>query len=419
MRLDNAAKIYPATRRKNWSSIFRLSATLKEPVDPAVLQSALDATVPRFPSIAARLRRGAFWYYLQQLSAPPSICDEYCHPMTRMGRDEVRRCAFRVLVYKKRIAVEFFHSLTDGNGGLVFLKTLVAEYIYQKYGVKVPQGNGVLDRLEEPDPEELEDSFFKYAGKHALSRKDTDAYLIRGVREVDGFRTNTTFILDSAQVLALAKEQGVTATAYLTAVQIEALDRLQRQQVRNPARQKPIKIFVPVNLRSLFPSKTLRNFILYTIPGVETKFGDYSFEELCQSVQHQMKLQITPRRMAAIIAANVASERGLLVRAAPLPLKNLVISGVYNAVGERKSCYSFSNLGVSRMPPEFEAYVDRLDFVLGTGKFQRYNTSLITFKGKMMFNITRNVSEPLLEPFLYEVLRERGVHVVAESNTRK
>ena len=119
-----------------------------------------------------------------------------------------------------------------------------------------------------------------------------------------------------------------------------------------------------------------------------------------------------------IMAANVSSEHGLFLRAAPLPLKNLVISGVYNAVGERKSCYSFSNLGVSRMPPEFEAYVDRMDFVLGTGKFQRYNVALITFKDKMMFNITRNVSKPLLERHLYDVLRERGVHVIAESNIR-
>ena len=64
MRLDNAAKIYPAARNQNWSNTFRLSATLTEDVDTAVLQQALEVTVPRFPSIAARLRRGLFWYYL-------------------------------------------------------------------------------------------------------------------------------------------------------------------------------------------------------------------------------------------------------------------------------------------------------------------------------------------------------------------
>lgn len=419
MALDNAAKIFPAARTRNWSNVFRLAATMAEPVDMAALRVALDVTVRRFPSIAVRVKAGFFWYYLEELPKAPEILEEKPYPLSRMPFSDIRKCAFRVIVYQKRIAVEFFHSLTDGNGGLVFLKTLVAEYIYQKYGVKVPPENGVLDRLEEPDAAELEDSFFKYAGKYSLPRADSDAYSIRGAREVDGFRTNTTFILQAEQVRTLAKAQGVTVTAYLTAVLIEAVDRLQKEQVSNQAKHKPVKIFVPVNLRSIFPSKTLRNFILYATPGVETKYGDYTFPELCQSVQHQMKLQITPRRMAAMIAANVSSEKNLFIRACPLPIKNMVMSGIYNAVGERKSCFSFSNLGVSSMPAEFERYVERLDFVLGTQKSQRYNTALITYKGKMMFNITRNTSKPLLERHIYAVLRERGVHVIAESNTRE
>ena len=36
MRLDNAAKIYPAARRRNWSNVFRQSVTLTEAVDTAV-----------------------------------------------------------------------------------------------------------------------------------------------------------------------------------------------------------------------------------------------------------------------------------------------------------------------------------------------------------------------------------------------
>ena len=33
MRLDNAAKIYPAAQRQSWSNVFRLSVTLREKVD--------------------------------------------------------------------------------------------------------------------------------------------------------------------------------------------------------------------------------------------------------------------------------------------------------------------------------------------------------------------------------------------------
>ena len=36
MRLDNAAKIYPASMRRDWMAMFRLSATLVEPVDPEI-----------------------------------------------------------------------------------------------------------------------------------------------------------------------------------------------------------------------------------------------------------------------------------------------------------------------------------------------------------------------------------------------
>ena len=76
MRLDNAAKIYPAAKRRNWNNFFRISATLTESIDRAVLAAALDVTVRRFPSIAVRLRRGVFWYYLEEIPHTPPIQDE-------------------------------------------------------------------------------------------------------------------------------------------------------------------------------------------------------------------------------------------------------------------------------------------------------------------------------------------------------
>ena len=172
VRLDNAAKIYPAARRKNWSNVFRQSVTLTEDVDKEVLKSALDICVKRFPSIAARLRKGLCWYYLQQVEFVPDIKDEYSYPLVYMDKEEMRKCAFRVIVYGKRIAVEFFHSLTDGTGALIFLKNLVAEYLEQKYGINIPLENGILDRKESPSEEELEDSFLKNAGPVKMSRMD-------------------------------------------------------------------------------------------------------------------------------------------------------------------------------------------------------------------------------------------------------
>lgn len=419
MELDNAAKIFPAARSRIWSNVFRLSATLTEDIDREAMQTALDVTVRRFPSIAVRVKTGVFWYYLEEIPHAPKILDEKPYPLSRMPFDDIRKCAFRVLVYKKRVAVEFFHALTDGNGGLIFLKTLVAEYLYQKYGVKVPHGNGVLDRLEEPSEEELEDSFFKYAGEYPASRKDTDAYKIQGTREVDGFRTNTTFIIDADFVKQRAKELGVTVTAYMVSVLMLSVIGLQKKKVPKRSQYKPVKVLVPVNLRKIFPSRTFRNFVLYATPGVDMRLGEYTFEELCDIVSHQMKLQITDKNMAAMISANVSSEKSIALRIVPLFIKNIVMKMIFNAVGEKKSCFSFSNLGVVNMPEEFTRYVERLDFVLGSQAKAPYNTSAITYGGKLYLNIIRNIASPVLEREIYLTLRELGIPHEVESNTRE
>lgn len=419
MGLDNAAKIFPAARRRNWSNVFRLSATMSETIDRELMQTALDVTVRRFPSIAVRIKAGAFWYYLEQIPKTPEILDEKPYPLARMPFDDIRKCAFRVLIYDKRVAVEFFHALTDGNGGLVFLKTLVSEYIYQRYGVKVPVGDGILDRLEEPTDDELEDSFLKYAGDYPASRADTDAFRIMGKREEDGFKTNTTFILDAANVSRDAKSRGITVTAYLASAFIVATARIQEQRVRNKSKYKPIKVLIPVNLRKIFPSKTLRNFVMYASPGIDPRLGHYEFDEICDIVKNQMKLQITDKNMAAIIATNVNDEKNPLLKIVPLFLKNIVMKLIFNAVGEKKSCYSFSNLGVVDPPEEFKRYVDRLDFVIGNQASAPYNVAALAYKGKIYLNIIRNISDPILEAEFHNVFRELGIEHVVESNTRE
>ena len=418
MRLDNAAKIYPAARRQNWSNVFRLSMTLTEEVDTAVLQSALDVTVRRFPSIAARLRRGVFWYYLQQLSAAPPISEESSYPLTKMSRREIRRCAFRVIVYKKRIAVELFHSLTDGTGAMVFLKSLVAEYLQQKHGVHITAEHGVLGRLEEPDEGELEDSFQKYAGQVNASRQSTDAWRVSGVPEEDDFLHLTCFRVPVQAALEKAHEYGVSLTAFLCAVMMQALQQLQAEKIPERRRRKAIKVLVPVNLRRMFPSKSLRNFAMYTVPEILPKLGEYSFEEICKVVHHRMGMEITPKHMSMMIATNVSTERILAVKLMPLFLKNLAMKMVFNAVGERKSSLSLSNLGKVTLPEEMMPYVERMDFILGVQATAPHNCGVLSYGDELYINFIRKTRLPELESRFYAVLRDLGLPVQVQSNSR-
>ncbi len=50
-RLDNAAKIFPPTSGKRDPKVFRFACELREPVEPEILQTALDVTMELFSRI--------------------------------------------------------------------------------------------------------------------------------------------------------------------------------------------------------------------------------------------------------------------------------------------------------------------------------------------------------------------------------
>jgi len=73
LKLDNAAKIYPATSSRKSPAQFRLAVTLNSPVKLKILQQAWERMLKRCPYFQVYLRRGFFWYYLQRHQDIPPI----------------------------------------------------------------------------------------------------------------------------------------------------------------------------------------------------------------------------------------------------------------------------------------------------------------------------------------------------------
>lgn len=418
MRLDNAAKIYPAASSRRWHALFRLSATLTEPVDPHVLLQAQRRMVRRFPSFYVRLRRGMFWYYLEGVDECAAVEQDGESPCMPLQRREKRGLRLRVRYRGNRIAVEFFHAITDGTGGLCFLKTLVAEYLSLRYGVAIPRGDGVLDCDEPPHGAELDDSFLANAGDIAIDRTEANAYHLSGDLEPDGFIHLTTACVPLAAVTARAKAFGVSLTAYLTALLIDAACQLQQEDGTARRRRRPVKICVPVNLRRFFPSETLRNFSSYVNPGVETRLGTYTLEEIVQAVHHYMGTEATAKRLGAKFTANVSSERNAALRLAPLFLKNVAMKCAFLMVGDRKTTTILSNLGLVTLPDAMAAHVSRMEFVLGPLSRNPVACAALSYGDTLCLNLTSTLREPALERAFLTRLVRQGVPVRVESNQR-
>ena len=417
MRLDNAALIFPAVRRRRWANAFRVSATLAEPVDPAVLQQAVEDLMPRFPSMYVRLRTGVFWYYLEELETPPTVHEDYAYPLTLMQNKELHTCCLRVMYFRDRIAVEFFHSLTDGTGGMTYLKTLTARYLTLKYGVEIPPEEGVLDWQEAPKPEELEDSFVSNTNGVVLNDHEPDALRMTGTREYD-FLYLTTGVIPTEALLEAAHRYQSTITVFLAAVLEQSILEYQAERCPNRKKRKPVKVTIPINLRRLYGSKTLRNFVLTLNPGVDPRMGDYTLEELCKVMAAQLAAEGTPQQMAGRIAANVTPQQIAAIRAVPLWLKNIIMGIIYTQRGETKGCINLSNLGPVRLPASMTPYVRRMEFIIGPQRTYPNNCSIASFGGETYVNIIRNIREPELERRFYSRLVELGVPVLIESNSR-
>ena len=116
-RLDNAGILYSALQKEEYSAIYRFSALMERDVDPAALQRAIDRCMPRFPSFAVRIRKGAFWYYLEPNTAPgPFLKEDVSDPCQPVRFKEDNGWLVRFYYYRSRISIEVFHALSDGGG---------------------------------------------------------------------------------------------------------------------------------------------------------------------------------------------------------------------------------------------------------------------------------------------------------------
>ncbi len=415
IKIDNAGKIYPASKRSNWTALFRVSVSLNECVDAHVLEKAQRAVFRRFPTMCVKLKKGMFWYYLQHVDDCPKLQEDVQNPCVRMNLKENDGFMVRVRYFDKTIAAEFFHVLSDGTGGMSFLLTLVAEYLKIKHNAVIARDKTILDCTEQFKDNEIEDAFLKYARKEYLSRKEPDSYYIRGTKEpIDRIHT-ITGILNASEVVSKSHCYNVSLTEYLAAVMIKAVLNIQKREGHDLRR--PAKVGVPVSLRKFYPeTNTKRNFASYVNVGVEPRLGDYTLSEITDIVHHQMALENTEKQMNSKFSTNVRSESSPLIRAVPLFVKNIAMRAVFEKVGDRKTATTLSNLGNIKLPEAMAKYVERIDFLVGPLSRNRIVCGAVSYNNTLCINFVRTIKEPKLEREFFTLLIKEGVHVKIESN---
>ncbi len=413
--MDNAGVLYSALKKEKYAPVYRFSAVLRDRADPEALQRAVDRVLPRFPGFRVRIRKGAFWCYFEPNEKPgPFVRPDIANPCQPIREKQDNDWLIRFFYYENRISFEAFHAISDGAGALTFFRTLLAEYLRQT-GAEIPPDPSILDPAEEPRPQELEDAYGRYAGRRVL-RGSLEKTAYPNVSQQEPFYTlNVTMgLMSVAEVKAQAKQYGASLTEYLTAVLLYSL--LEKQKNEQPHHLRPVALAIPINLRSWFPSETLRNFILTARPCVDPTLGDYSLEEIIRYVHSYMNLHLSRQELRAILSGNVKFTRNRLLQIIPLFLKKPVLAFSYDLLGVRPYTATYTNPGPFRVPKSMEPYIERMEVILGQATRPSPHCASISFGDTLEVTFAGTGVSSETERLFFTHLVRAGIHVKVISN---
>ena len=411
-KLDNSAKIFPLSESKKYSTVFRYSAVLKENIYKDVLEKAVEKALYRYKAFKVRLRRGLFWYYLEENMKKPIVREEVYYPCKRIDPMYSNDYLFSVTYFERKINIEIFHSLTDGNGGLIFFREIVYNYLEMKHKELVDKEERKTRKVEIDTEDSYMANFDKKSKKHG---KNPRAYVLKG-KELKFNQVSVNHLLiNSDNLKQECIKYDVSTTQYLTSVLIWSIYNANilkgKKETKN---KKPIKVCIPVNLKKYFRSKTMSNFFSYI--SVDAKMENCkSFKEIVKLVKSEFEKKLTEEEMLKTMSDTVKVGSNIFISSIPLSLKKIIIRSIYGQI-QRHLSITYSNIGKVGIIGKYQDYIDYFLMLIAPERIEKIKCSSCTYKDKVVFTFTSILNDNSIERFFYNYLKKQNIEVQVESN---
>ena len=410
-RLDNTAHLFPVIAGENMSNVYRISVTLTELVQPDILQQALNIVLPKMDGFNLRLRMGVFWYYFEENGKPaPKVREESNFPCRYIQQNQNHSYMFRVTYYKYRINLEVFHVLTDGMGGINFLKELTYQYLRLAHPELKEK---VGDSLNSGTSLNREDSFLKnYKKSSAKGYQTKKAYLLKGEHLGPGEFGVMHGYMQIPQLKEVCHRYGCSINEYLVSVYIWSV---YTECMKGMPSTSPIRVAVPVNLRPYFNSITTKNFFVMVSAEFHPTKEVYTFAEVLEIVRDNLRSQINREHLEKLFSYNVSNEKLLAARAVPLFLKNIAMKLVYtkSALANTTTITNIGNIGVDE---EYRPYVEMFHAFLAMSKGQHLKGTICSYGSMLVFSFSFDLKDVSVQRGFFRKIAADGIEVELETN---
>ena len=263
---------------------------------------------------------------------------------------------YRVNYYKNRINLEVSHILSDGRGTLGFFKNIIYRYLNLKYNLKVEtEDNSSIY-------EKTEDSFDKYyTGPSLRTITNKRIYHYRGRKKKD-----TTFLeyhISLTKFKDLAKKYQVTITSLIIAIWIKSFEKVMKEREK----KKALKIDVPVDLRTIFPSTTSRNF--FGLTSIIYDNYNLALQDIATKVNELLKENTKKDKIQVRMNQMISLEKNIGIRIVPSIIKDIALR-ITDDIVQNNTTSSVSNIGKIEVNKKLSPYIKNFNVLTSTKYIQ-------------------------------------------------
>jgi len=380
-KLDPLGQFTAANVRRGTPCSFHLTAHLHEALDLAALQQAVNDVFTHVPWLSHRMRPGFFNYRYEFLPPPKIVPASQPHCFDCYFSEGEGHC-IRVLYGERHFTVENIHSMVDGRGLSQIMRALLMRYF--GFALDIPQAD--------------ENNYARF-----YNPKNKQAKVLLGrppafvMPPQPGAATRViAHNFDLSNMKAVAKSHSCTISEFMLAHIFMA-----HTAYRDAAGSTlPICAMLPIDFRSFFPTRTVRNFVGFkaitmpesaqlaeVIAGLRTQFAGINKDYVQGSINEM---------------------QGLINKSSfvPFALKKLVMRLAEHS--ESKSLTTvFSNLGKISLPPEIEQQLQHLEFVID---LEASSSCFSCVTAGNVLTLTVSAASPQVEDLAQNIMQRLANH---------
>lgn len=399
LNVDTYGNIFMYATHRDLTTSPRHIIRMSEPIQPDLLQKALELALIRFPHWAVGLTRGESGYSYRYIDKPPVVLPFKNHISPYwIGSADNNGYLFLCGYCRNMIIMEYQHCIADGHGFDEFIRATLFEYL-TLCGHDIENDGTIRTRETEFDIQECEDGFelLNHVPRSGDNHHpDIPSFHIEGLNgDSEANELVTEIAFPFSELKAFTKKHGGTPMTFV-------MTALSRAMYKTYQPKEAIVAEIPMDLRSLVPSKTTHFFVsLLDLPFLP-EYQELSFAEACQKCTDYFSTQRTLEHSAWWAKRNGDTVYSMHCADMTITEKEKAMRNRARSYIHRDS-FILTNIGAFHVPESMQKYILDYAAILPCAS-QPFGVLVSSYKGYLKISLAqRDYSMELVRNVLSEL----------------